>query len=48
MGRATAAGCLGIDALALPGNRETKNFFEASGLTARAIVVHRSLGGPPK
>ncbi len=48
VGRATTAGCLGIDALALPGNRETKNFFEASGLTARAIVVHRSLGGPPK
>lgn len=45
--RATAAGCVGIDALALPGNRETKNFFEASGLTARAIVVHRSLQTPP-
>jgi len=43
--RASAAGCVGIDALALPGNRETKNFFEASGLTARAIVVHRSLEG---
>lgn len=41
--RATAAGCIGIDALALPGNRATKNFFEASGLTARAIVVHRTL-----
>lgn len=40
---ATEAGCVGIDALALPGNRATKNFFEASGLTARAIVVHRSL-----
>lgn len=46
VGRADAAGCLGIDALALPGNRETKNFFEASGLTARAIVVHRSLRPP--
>ena len=44
--RAIAAECLGIDALALPGNRETKNFFEASGLTARAIVVHRSLEAP--
>lgn len=40
---ATDYGCIGIDALALPGNRATKNFFEASGLTARAIVVHRSL-----
>jgi GNAT superfamily N-acetyltransferase len=36
-------GCIGVDAIALPGNRETKNFFERFGLTARAIVVHRSL-----
>lgn len=36
-------GCRGIDALALPGNRQTKNFFESFGFTARAIVVHRSL-----
>ncbi|MDZ7732450.1 MAG: GNAT family N-acetyltransferase [Acidimicrobiia bacterium] len=36
-------GCRGIDALALPGNRDTKNFFEGFGLTARAIVVHRDL-----
>jgi ribosomal protein S18 acetylase RimI-like enzyme len=38
-----AAGCVGVDALALPGNRETKNFFESFGFTARAIVVHRRL-----
>jgi len=38
-------GCIGIDGLALPGNRETKNFFERFGLVARAIVVHRSLDG---
>ena len=37
------AGCIGIDALALPGNRHTKNFFESFGFTARAIVVHRRL-----
>jgi GNAT superfamily N-acetyltransferase len=36
-------GCIGVDSLALPGNRETKNFFESFGLVARAIVVHRSL-----
>ncbi|HMK10352.1 MAG TPA: GNAT family N-acetyltransferase [Acidimicrobiales bacterium] len=41
-----ALGCIGIDALALPGNRETKNFFETFGLVARAIVVHRSLDDP--
>ena len=37
--------CIGIDAMVLPGDRETKNFFEMFGLTARAIVVHRDLGG---
>jgi GNAT superfamily N-acetyltransferase len=36
-------GCTGVDALALPGNRHTKNFFETFGFTARAIVVHRRL-----
>jgi len=40
---ATERGCVGIDSLALPGNRETKNFFESFGLVARAIVVHRRL-----
>jgi len=39
----TEQGCRGVDALALPGNRETKNFFETAGLTARAIVVHKRL-----
>ncbi|MDP1820695.1 MAG: GNAT family N-acetyltransferase [Acidimicrobiales bacterium] len=37
------AGCFGVDSLALPGDRHTKNFFESFGLVARAIVVHRSL-----
>ena len=36
-------GCTGVDGLALPGNRSTKNFFETFGFTARAIVVHRRL-----
>jgi GNAT superfamily N-acetyltransferase len=36
-------GCVGVDSLALPGDRETKNFFESFGLVARAIVVHRPL-----
>lgn len=43
MGWATAHGCRGIDALALPGMRHSKNFFERFGLTARAILVHRDL-----
>jgi GNAT superfamily N-acetyltransferase len=39
----TAERCTGIDAHALPGNRETKNFFETFGFTARLLVVHRKL-----
>jgi len=37
-------GCFGVDSVALPGNRPTKNFFEGFGLVARAIVVHKRLG----
>ncbi len=37
------SGCIGIDAMALPGHRSAKNFFEESGFTARKIVMHRSL-----
>ena len=40
-----AKGCFGMDAMALPGHRLTKNFFEESGFTARKIVMHRSLDG---
>lgn len=39
----TKAGCVGVDALALPGHRAAKNFFEESGFTARAIVMHHRL-----
>lgn len=35
--------CVGMDATALPGERVTKNFFEASGFTARLLVMHRRL-----
>jgi GNAT superfamily N-acetyltransferase len=42
---ARSTGCRGIDALALPGMRHSKNFFERFGLTARAILVHRDLRG---
>jgi ribosomal protein S18 acetylase RimI-like enzyme len=38
-----ARGCAGVDALALPGNRAAKSFFEAEGFTARLIVMHRAL-----
>lgn len=40
---ATDNGCARIDAVALPGDRATKNFFETHGLTARAIIVQREL-----
>ncbi|HRW38323.1 MAG: GNAT family N-acetyltransferase [Acidimicrobiales bacterium] len=42
---ARSVGARGIDALALPGDRATKNFFETFGLKARAIIVHRALDG---
>ena len=40
------AGCFGVDALALPGARATKNFFEESGFTARMLVMHHRLERP--
>ena len=40
-------GCVGVDSLALPGDRHTKNFFETHGLVARAIIVHRRLDREP-
>ena len=44
---AASRGCDGIDAVARPGDRATKNFFESHGLVARAIIAHRSLDGIP-
>ena len=38
-------GCCGADALALPGARATKNFFEEAGFTARLLVMHKALKG---
>jgi GNAT superfamily N-acetyltransferase len=35
--------CTTLDAVALPGDRHTKNFFETFGMVARAITVSRSL-----
>jgi ribosomal protein S18 acetylase RimI-like enzyme len=39
------AGCAGVDAAALPGHRQAKNFFERAGFTARLLVMHHSVGG---
>ena len=40
---ATEAGCIGLDAMALPGTRDTKNFFETAGMKSRMLIVHREL-----
>ncbi len=37
-----SAGCVGVDSFALPGARETKNFFETFGMKARLLTVHVS------
>lgn len=38
-----AEGCHGVDAPALPGDRESKQLFESFGLSARLLVLHRAL-----
>ncbi|MHB8329832.1 MAG: GNAT family N-acetyltransferase [Acidimicrobiales bacterium] len=38
-----SSSCRGVDATALPGDRETKSFFEAAGFKARLITLHRPL-----
>jgi GNAT superfamily N-acetyltransferase len=35
--------CAGVDSTALPGARETKNFFEESGFSARLLVMHHRM-----
>ncbi len=36
-------GCLGVDGIALPGDRGAKNFYEAAGFKARLLTMHRTL-----
>ena len=40
---ARAQGAVAIEAEALPGDRETKNLYERAGVTARKLVVWRSI-----
>ena len=40
---ARANDCGSVDAYALPGERITKNFFEAAGFKARLLTVHHDL-----
>lgn len=39
-----ASGCRSVDASALPGDRESKNFFEGFGFKARLLTMHFPLG----
>lgn len=39
-----AQGCRDVEAVALPGDRATKQLYEAAGLKARLLVMHRHLG----
>lgn len=42
--RAVNAGCTELESVALPGDRETKNFFESHAMKSRLLVVGRQLG----
>ncbi|MFN8051234.1 MAG: GNAT family N-acetyltransferase [Acidimicrobiales bacterium] len=44
---ARAWGCTDLDSYALPGDRDTKNFFESHAMKSRLLVVHRSLTEDP-
>lgn len=44
---ARANGAVALEATALPGDRNTKNLYERAGITARKIVVSRSLVSDP-
>jgi len=38
-------GCRSLDAVALPGNRAAKQFFEGAGMVARLIVMRAAVDG---
>jgi len=38
-----AKGCTGLDVPVLPGDRDTKQFFEGASMVARLLVMHRPL-----
>lgn len=44
VGFCTDCGCLGVDATALPGDRQAKNYFERAGFSARLLVMHKPEG----
>ena len=44
LAQASRWGCAGLDSYALPGDRDTKNFFEGHGMKSRLLTVHRTVG----
>lgn len=46
MERASHESCRFLEAVALPGDRDTKNLYERAGVTARSITVSKRLSGP--
>jgi GNAT superfamily N-acetyltransferase len=38
-----ARGCTDVDAMALPGDRSSKQLLESAGFKARLLILHRSL-----
>ncbi|MGH9047372.1 MAG: GNAT family N-acetyltransferase [Acidimicrobiales bacterium] len=40
----TSKGCTDVDAMALPGDRSSKQLLESAGFKARLLILHRSLG----
>lgn len=44
MAHARERGCTALEAVALPGDRGTKNLYERAGVTARLLVMRRLLG----
>ena len=43
MDHARRQGCTAIEAVALPGDRDTKNLYERAGVIARLLVLRRGL-----
>lgn len=43
IGHARNQRCVAIDTEALPGDRDTKNLYERAGITARLLVLRRTL-----
>lgn len=44
--QARTRGCSYVEGEALPGDRDTKNLYERAGITARRIIVSKSLSDP--